>query len=366
MKLLKEVRFSFDISNENKISSEIGPSKTVNELLYSAVLVSKETFPRLHSLIERAFANLRQTFAHHSFFVQASNELQAICLAGDEKAAFVFTSALLERFDDEEILFVIGHEFGHNYFKHRNIPTNQDAKAILRANILSRAAEISADRIGLLAGRNLNAATSALIKLATGLDNRNVRFDINGFLRQYGELIKRGPSLHEAMSSHPLFLLRLRAIILFSRCREYASHQGADAYNLMSLGEIDKILHKDLQRLSGVAIDEIENDIIRDTILLGAILVFGNDGKISREEQSFIREYVGDADISKAVDFLKTGGIERLAYEFETALDYVKKSAFSNDLNKRLQRIFSRIVNTFPAEDTKRLRAIMNAREVAM
>ena len=253
--------------------------------------------------------------------MQASHELQAICLPGNEKAAFIFTSALLERFDDEEILFVIGHEFGHNYFKHINIPTNQDARTILRANILNRAAEILADRIGLLAGRNLNAATSALIKLATGLDNRNVRFDISSFLRQYGELIKRGPSLHEALSSHPLFLMRLRALILFSSCSEYARYQGADEYNLMSREEIDRILHKDLQRLSGVAIDEIENDIIRDTILLGAILVFGNDGRISREEQSFIKEYVGDADISKAVDLLKTGGIERLAYEFETALE---------------------------------------------
>lgn len=365
MNFIDTVRFSYDMSPGDSDGENAGAGNpAAKELLYSAVIVKEDTFPRLWSLIGKTFENLGEKMEGHAFFVAASNELQALCLRGAGAASFLFSSALVERFDDAELMFVIGHEIGHQYFRHGRAPVTIDAKSVLRCNILSRSAEISADRAGLLGTRDLNAAISALIKTVTGLDSRNVRFQVNAFLRQYNDLLKHGPSHHEALSSHPMFLLRLRALILFSHSREYAQQQGLTGYNLRTLGEIDNLLHHDLQRLSGISLADIESDIIRDAILLGAFLVFANDGKITKDEQNFVHEYIGTNDFSRVMDMLHEGGIDRLAYEFESTLEYISNGSFADADRRRMREVFQRITDTFPDNDTHRLRQILNARNL--
>jgi hypothetical protein len=360
MNFVDTVRFAYDVPAANE---EAEGRNVARELLYAAVVINADTFPRMWALIGKTFENIGASHKGHLFFVQASHEVQATCVRSGDSAAFLFSSALVERFDDDEILFVIGHEYGHHHFKHGHIPVTQDAKAVLRSNVLRRAAEITADRVGLLAAKNLNAAIAALIKTATGLDGRNVRFQANSFLRQYNALIKHGPSPREAMSSHPFFLMRLRALLLFSRSREYAQTQGASGYNLMGREEIDAILRHDLQRLSGVALDDIESDIIRDAILMGAFLVFANDGKITKEEQGFVKEYIGDVDFSHIMQLLREGGIERLSYEFETVLNYIQRTPFPKADLTRLQNTLGLLLETFPEEDTKNLKHILKGRD---
>ena len=142
----------------------------IKKLLYSSVLIKENTFPRLYSIIQQTFHQLAVTpDATSLFFVYASNDLQAFYhLSKGKTPVFVFSSALIERFNDKEIAFVIGHEYGHYFYGHgHSLPTN-DHYSIMRENMLSRAAEISADRMGLIACQDINTATAVCTVQASG------------------------------------------------------------------------------------------------------------------------------------------------------------------------------------------------------
>ena len=108
-----------------------------------------------------------------------------------------FSSSLLEAFDENELMFVVGHEFGHHVYQHHDIPIGYilngkhrpSASLALQLFTWARYAEISADRAGAYCANDLNAVARALFKLASGLtDNRVVNFDLAEFLGQLDEM----------------------------------------------------------------------------------------------------------------------------------------------------------------------------------
>ena len=67
------------------------------------------------------------------------------------KPDIILTSRLIELLNEKELMFVIGHEVAHYIYQHSIYPNpNTEENEITKLNILnlSRAAEISADRIG--------------------------------------------------------------------------------------------------------------------------------------------------------------------------------------------------------------------------
>ena len=107
--------------------------------------------------------------------------------SGSERPKITVTAAIMDLMNDEEALFIIGHELGHAKAEHvlynqvyhwlsRGAFTFFDipfAGAVIHAVTLamflwSRKAEFTADRAGLLACQNPDAALSALAKLASG------------------------------------------------------------------------------------------------------------------------------------------------------------------------------------------------------
>ena len=83
--------------------------------------------------------------------------------------------------------------------------------------------EISADRIGVLGSRSIDVAAKVIVKLASGLNDNMLQFDIKAFIDQ----LERDP---EEMSrdweldmSHPSLPLRLWALIQFSHSELYNS-----------------------------------------------------------------------------------------------------------------------------------------------
>ena len=68
----------------------------------------------------------------------------------------MFSSSLLEAFNDSELLFVMGHELGHHVYDHHQIPIGyvlrgrQPPPADLALDLFAwaRYAEISAERAG--------------------------------------------------------------------------------------------------------------------------------------------------------------------------------------------------------------------------
>ena len=102
------------------------------------------------------------------------------------------TSALIQNFSDDELAVVIGHEIGHLVFKHSQLRV---VRAILQASekkvssqIINtfvrwgQYAEISADRMGFIANPNLETTGKVFFKLASGLSEEHLNFDIGEYL----------------------------------------------------------------------------------------------------------------------------------------------------------------------------------------
>ena len=78
----------------------------------------------------------------------------------DENCIITLTSAVINLLEFNEIKFILGHELGHFLLSH-NIEENINLES-QEGYIKKRAQEISVDRIGLLACKDINIATKAI------------------------------------------------------------------------------------------------------------------------------------------------------------------------------------------------------------
>lgn len=167
----------------NKIFSE--------EALYviftgQALRVTPNQYSRLYKVYREAIEILDLPY-EPEFFLQTAEVPNAFAMGMDRKFVVV-TSGLTEILTEEELLFVIGHELGHNKFDHMLNKTiayilgslgvgvitavlggvGQLAALSLQLGLLhwSRMAEFSADRAGFLVVQDRNTALRALSKLA--------------------------------------------------------------------------------------------------------------------------------------------------------------------------------------------------------
>ena len=200
MNVLDKFRYSKDDPSQLNISLKKDPyeksnsnSNNLNQLLSTSVKVSKEIFPNIYSAIENVFNRLKIK-NNFNFFVTANHlQVQATCSAmpmGDS-AEIILTSKLVELLNEEELESIIAHEVAHFYYQHALYPQPNSTKNRLEyLNLLnfSRAAEISADRIGFIGCGNLETSLRAMLKITSGLSEKHLKFNFSSYLDQLREL----------------------------------------------------------------------------------------------------------------------------------------------------------------------------------
>jgi Zn-dependent protease with chaperone function len=170
--------------------------------LASSVRASPEQFPDLYQAMLDGCYILDLPHVPE-LYISQNFQVNAMAL-GLDKPFIVLNSSLVELMDPEEVRFVIGHELGHVLSGHtvyntmlRNLILLVQRLALvpfawigLRAVVWgleewSRKAEMSADRAGLLATQDVDAARRSLMKLAGG--RRLAEFSSDEFHRQARE-----------------------------------------------------------------------------------------------------------------------------------------------------------------------------------
>ncbi len=223
-------------------------SETKRQLLTSAVKVIPELFPALSPIMTRVQKVL--TGMPFELFVFSDGAPKAFCSGnGAHEATILVSSGLVERFGPEELAFVLGHELGHGVFCHNSYPNPtevDDTLDKLKVLALWRAREITADRAGLVATGDTNAAFRAMMKLATGLSDRFIRFDVTAFLDQVKDLEKAGPSASFLLSTHPFITARIRALLWFQMSEQWYRVKGIRGTPGLSAAELDRKVAKEL------------------------------------------------------------------------------------------------------------------------
>jgi hypothetical protein len=244
-------------------------------------------------------------------FVMSDPEMQAYCVPhSDENTdafSVVLTSALIERLAPEELRFVIGHEVGHHICEHWRHPKSDDGDSLAKRLAilkLSRSAEISADRIGMISSASLEHSCSAMIKIAAGLGSPHINPDISSILQQYRDLTDHGGESHAIWSTHPVIPHRVRALMRFeSICRKLWSGEDISAKKLL---ELDELVENDFNRIGGKALRRFEGQSIEAIRIWSLVYLVCADGVVTKVEQDLLLKVLGESTFNKVMQFLKS------------------------------------------------------------
>ena len=155
------------------------------QLTGSNLRVTADNFPAIHDAA-RAAADILDLPKLPEIYIAAGGEINAFT-AGVEKTIVVLTSAAVDHLSDDELFFVVAHELGHiksghvlyyqiaefvpvlgNIIGGVTLGIGSAVSTALEVALLNwkRMSEFTADRAGLLATQDVNAAIATMMKIA--------------------------------------------------------------------------------------------------------------------------------------------------------------------------------------------------------
>lgn len=260
-------------------------------------------------------------------FVKPMPVLNAFC-AKDPSGmiSLGLSSEMIERFTPAELTFVIGHELGHIVYDHFGIPMPHTAMvedlagrivprhAALELYLWCRAAELSADRIGLLCIDDPEAAASGFFKLASGLTGANIKPDLEALAAQVDSMASAPAARSDprdvdttldAFSTHPYNPLRIRALSAFARSAAYKEAKGLDrSDDDLTTEELEEVIDRDMAMMEPTYLEEksSEASLMRDVLLSAGLLVAKANGEVVKQELDALRAMLGADAVHQRLD----------------------------------------------------------------
>ena len=209
----------------------------------SNLKVTSENYPKIYEYLQYA-CQILDLPKVPELYIEWGYSINAFTV-GSENPIIVLNSGLIDLCDDDEIMFIIGHECGHIKSNHMlyhmmaqvinicidSIPFGSIAAAPLQYALYywDRMSEFTADRAGLLCCQNKSAAIRAFMKMA-GLPIRNYE-NINhkSFIAQasdfksldYEALNKVIKFSSIADNSHPWTVMRAAELLTWVESKKF-------------------------------------------------------------------------------------------------------------------------------------------------
>jgi uncharacterized tellurite resistance protein B-like protein len=293
--------------------------------------------PDVHKMADECIERLEMKLPHE-LYVYSSPQYNAACFKPEGGKLFVmFSSSLLEKFDGSELKFVIGHEFGHHVYNHHESPIgyllrgNQRPGPRLALDLFawSRNAEVSADRAGAFCAGDMNGVALSLFKLASGLGDKIIRFNLDEFLKQVDDMQVedaepgQGAPMEDWFSTHPFSPLRVKALQLFHQS-ELMTEDGS-SHEHLEVG-VQRLLS--LMEPSYLDARTDTASAMRRLLFSGSIAVANADKGISESEIKLFERFFGKGEFNKEFN------IDRI---IETLPDRIKNANQQASLTQRMQ-----------------------------
>lgn len=309
------------VSLLEEISEAAKGDKARRNLLANSMRLNSKISKPLFDVIQRCQDSLNFKVPLEIFVVHDHVFNAGVIPMGNDKIAIYFTSGLLESFNPEELTFVIGHEMGHALFRHTEIPVQTlvshyghtlSAKDVIRLRSWQRAAELSADRAGLICARDFKASCSAFFKLSSGITSAVYKFSYEDYMEQYADLekyIKSNDSTQndDLHSSHPLNPLRLRALEIFSQSEVFADMAKVsplqNAKSPLTDVQLDSEVRSFMSLMEPNYLED-SNEIaghIREFMFLAGFMLAKSDGTVHASEVAQLSQLFGDSRSSDRI-----------------------------------------------------------------
>ncbi len=198
--------------------------------------VNEALAPDLYKLFRNVCDKLNFTEAVE-FYITNSPELNASASSRTEDGEphlININSAIVEKYTDNELEFVIGHELGHIISKNIELTEiinfifpNTDSIPLLLYNkimLWEKLAELTADRYGFIASGDLEKCVSAFFKLSSGLDLATFKLDFETFLEENDKRLESFKNENAInVATHPINPIRIKSLQYFSESELYKS-----------------------------------------------------------------------------------------------------------------------------------------------
>ncbi|MEM8983186.1 MAG: M48 family metallopeptidase [Pseudomonadota bacterium] len=344
LRLFEQLKKHRDVRRVNeqleKMAEDKSSLKIRRHLLATSVRLSERMAPNVHHLTARCIDTLALDIPVE-LYVFASPQYNAMCFKPEDGRLFVmFASSLLEKFTDDELGFVIGHELGHHVYRHHDIPigyilrgpSKPNARLALELFAWSRYAEISADRAGAHCTEELASVAKALFKLASGLSDDAIQFSLDDFLQQVDEM-----QLHDGdpgqsapkedwFSTHPFSPLRVKALQHYYKSELKIPGGSAKEDLEVAVQALMSLMEPSyLEGRTKVA------EAMRRALFAGALAVAHADGVISAAEIEVFEQFFGEGSFSDRID------IDKTVAELDTRLEQVREQASSSQRTQLLR-----------------------------
>lgn len=214
----------------------------------SNLKVTSENYPKIYGYLQYA-CQILDLPKVPELYIEWGYNINAFTV-GSENPIIVLNSGLIDLCDDDEIMFVIGHECGHIKSNHMLyhmmaqvinicidfIPFGNIAAAPLQYALYywDRMSEFTADRAGLLCCQNMEVAVRAFMKMAGMPIKEFGNMAYETFIGQaadfqqldYDGLSKLIKFLSIADASHPWTVMRAAELLKWVKSGEYRKCMG--------------------------------------------------------------------------------------------------------------------------------------------
>ena len=169
---------------------------------------------------------------------------------GEQKPRIVLQSGTVDLLDNDEMLFMLGHELGHIKCGHKTYHMFTEAMylpvassdlsiwmSLVKMPLLNwyRVSDFSADRMGLLCCQDINVALKTMIKMS-GLPKKCYdRIDIKSFLQQAVEFNEKYSGTMDSI---------IKYLSINAAARPWLVVRAGELYNWYQSGEYNKIINK--------------------------------------------------------------------------------------------------------------------------
>jgi len=283
------------------------------QLLAQAVRADLHMIPRvarsMADLVERAGVD-----SPMEAYVFQDPAINAFVTRGRVRVLVGLSSAAVNGLSETELAFVIGHELGHTVFGHVDVGVarllqggTMSPRACMQMLAWQRAAEISADRAGLVCCGSLEVAATALYKTLSGLSLEGMSVDPKAFARQWEHLereVIEGGDSDQWQLSHPFPPLRMKAMNVFEATGGLEETLGGETGK--GCAEADAQVRRLLALMDPLAREsrDAPDPVLADFFLWGGLYVALANGELHAAEL----EHLASITSRRALEEATLGG----------------------------------------------------------
>lgn len=317
------VRFRLDERGPEETDVDPRLPDYLAQVRAESLRVTASTAPAIGRMVQVVSERLALE-APAEVYIRADSTINAFApaLAHVDSPVAILNSGLVQLLSVPELMVALGHELGHVGLGHSHGTVSWRGGELQRlaARSQQRYAEISADRIGLLAARSTFAAANVMIKTASGLPSSSLGIDIDAFIAQMDRAPEELSREWELELSHPSLPFRLWALLRFSHSDVYAEMTGQGGPTT-PIAAIDEEIADRLQQMGDGRIARAENEVLERALMwiaAGMMLRARADEDVTI---AALEPFIGDDRAERAVRFAAQHGHDAVSLKVSDALD---------------------------------------------